>query len=62
MRSLFSVVCNIATFSCDLDYNLNSIREWAFQWKMSFNPESSKQAQKAIFTCNLQKKKKILMK
>ena len=24
---------------------------------MSFNPESSKQAQKAIFTCNLQKKK-----
>ena len=30
--SLFSVVHNIATSSCDLNYDLNRAREWAFQW------------------------------
>ena len=55
--SLFSVVRNIATSSYDLNYDLNRARKWAFQWKMSFNPELSKQAQEVIFTCKLQKKK-----
>ena len=55
--SLFSVFHNIATSSCALKYNLNRVREWAFQWKMSFNPEPSKQAQEIIFMCKLQKKK-----
>ena len=36
--SLFSVFHNIVTSSWDLKYNLNRVREWAFQWKMSFNP------------------------
>ena len=54
--SLFSVVHDIATSSCDLNYDLNRVREWAFQWKMSFNPEPSKQAQEVIFTHKLQKK------
>ena len=54
--SLFSVVHDIATSSCDLNYDLNRVREWAFQWKMSFNPEPSKQAQEVIFTRKLQKK------
>ena len=40
--SLFSVVHDITTSSCDLNYYLNRVREWAFQWKMSFNPEPSK--------------------
>ena len=53
--SLFSVVHDIATSSCDLNYDLNRVREWAFQWKMSFNPEPSKQAQEVIFTRKLQK-------
>ena len=26
-------------------YNLKKINKWAFQWKMSFNPEPTKQAQ-----------------
>ena len=26
------------------------MKEWAFQWKMSFNPGPSKQAQEVIFT------------
>ena len=29
--SLFSVVRNITTSSCDLNYHLNRVREWAFQ-------------------------------
>ena len=39
---LFSVVHDIATSSCELSYNLNRVREWALQWKMSFNLEPSK--------------------
>ena len=55
--SLFSVVHDITTSSCDLNYDLNRVREWAFQWKMSLNPEPSKQAQEVIFTRKLQKKR-----
>ena len=54
--SLFSVVHDITTSSCDLNYELNRVREWAFQWKMSFNPEPSKQAQEVIFMQKFQKK------
>ena len=32
--SLFSVVYDISTSSCDLNYDLNRVREWAFQWKI----------------------------
>ena len=53
--SLFSVVHNIDTSSCDLNYGLNRVKEWAFQWKMSFNAEPLKQAQEVIFTKKLQK-------
>ena len=55
-NSLVSVVHDTATSSCDLNYNLNRIREWAFQWKTSFNPEPSKQAQEVRFMSKLQKK------
>ena len=51
--SLFSLVHNITTSSWDLNYDLNSKRTG---FSMSFNPEPSKQAQKIIFTCKLQKK------
>ena len=54
--SLFSVFHGITTSSCDLNYVLNRAREWAFQWKISFNLELSKQAQEVIFTCKHQKK------
>ena len=59
--SLFSVVHDIATSSsssssCGLNYDLNRVREWAFQRKMSFNSEPSKQAQELIFTRKLQEK------
>ena len=32
------------------------MRNWAFQWKMDFNPDSTKQAQEVIFN---RKTKKI---
>ena len=51
--SLFSVVQDIVTSACDLNYDLNRVREWVFQWKMSLNPEPSKQAYKVIFTRKL---------
>ena len=40
--SLFFVVHDITTTSCDLNYDLKTIREWDFQWKIGFNPEPSK--------------------
>ena len=55
-NSLFSVLHDITTSSCDLNYDLNRVREWVFQSKMSFNPEPSKKAQEFIFTRKLQKK------
>ena len=33
-----------------LSQDLNGINNWAFQWKMSFNPEPSKQAGEVIFS------------
>ena len=54
--SLFSVVHDITTSSCDLNYDLNRVREWAFQWKMNFNPEPSKPAQEVILRESFRKK------
>ena len=38
-----------------LNQDLNRINNWTFQWKMSFNPDPNKQAQKVIFSPDLQK-------
>ena len=43
--SLFSVVNNIHTGATTLSQDLKAITKWAFQWKMIFNPDLSKQAQ-----------------
>ena len=48
--SLFSIVKD-EQLSCDqLNRDLNKISEWAHQWKMSFNPDPSKQAVEVYFT------------
>ena len=39
--SLFSVVQNINSAANDLNSDLMKISDWAFQWKMRFNPEPS---------------------
>ena len=53
--SLFSVVRDINTSATHLNNDLRKISNWAFQWKMSFNPDPSKQAQEVIFSRKLQK-------
>ena len=47
--SLFSVVKNVDASNIDLNNNLKKIGEWAFQRKVSFNPDPTKQAQELIF-------------
>ena len=53
--SLFFVVQNANTSASHLNNDLSKIRNWAFQWKMSFNPDPSKQAQEVIFSRKIQK-------
>ena len=53
--SLFSVINDKHLSANKLNQDLNRIINWAFQWKMSFNPDSSKQAQEVIFSRKLQK-------
>ena len=48
--SLFSVVHNPNLSSDVLSSDLSLIKSWAYQWKMSFNPEPSKQAVQLIFS------------
>ena len=52
--SLFSVVKNVDASNIDLNNDLKKIGEWAFQWKMSFNPDPNKQAQELIFSRKVQ--------
>ena len=48
--SLFSVVHGISTYASDINNDLTLINNWVFQWKVSFDPDPSKQAQKIIFS------------
>ena len=52
--SLFSVTHDITTSANKLNNDLKKIGDWAFQWKMSFNPDPSKQAQEVIFSRKLE--------
>ena len=38
-----------------LNNDLLKINNWAYQWKMSFNPDPSKQAQEMIFSRKIKK-------
>ena len=58
--SLFSVVHDINTSAIELNSDLKKINDWTFQWKMTFNPDRSKQAQKIISAENL-KRRHILL-
>ena len=48
---LFSIVKDPATSANDLNHDLDTIRQWAHQWKMEFNPDPSKQATEVLFSC-----------
>ena len=47
--SLFATAHNIDKATNDLNNGLTKIKKWVFQWKMSFNPDISKQAHEVIF-------------
>ena len=48
--SLFSVVHDTQTSANDLNKDLKIINNWAFQWKMNFNPDPTKQVHEVIFS------------
>ena len=48
--SLCSVVQDVNTSAKELNDDLKKVNDWAFQWKMSFNPDPSKHAQEVIFS------------
>ena len=53
--SLFSVVHNLNTCTNSLNEDLEKINDWATQWKMSFNPDPTKQAPEVIFSRKIKK-------
>ena len=46
----FSVVHDVNTSAKELNDDLKKVNDWAFQWKISFNPDPSKQAQELTFS------------
>ena len=47
--SLFPIIHDVNLSQADLNEDLDKIKYWAYQWKMIFNPRSSKKAQEEIF-------------
>ena len=47
---LFSIVHDPSSSADELNQDLITINRWAYQWKMSFNPEPSKQAIEVLFS------------
>ena len=48
--SLFSKVLDVNESTKKLNLDLEKTSEWAFQWKMYFNPDPNKQANEVIFS------------
>ena len=48
--SFFSKVKDSSLSISDLNYDLETINQWAYQWKMFFNPEPNKQATVVLFS------------
>ena len=53
--SMLSVVCNPINTSQKLNNDLDNVSLWANKWKMSFNPDPSKQAQEVILSQKINK-------
>ena len=47
--SLLSKVIDVSESTKKLNFDLEKIGEWAFQWKIHFNPDPNKQATEVIF-------------
>ena len=48
--SIFSIVHDVDLSSKQRNDDLKKVLDWAYQWKMSFNPDLSKQAKEVIFS------------
>ena len=48
--SLFSVIHDSTSSSVFFNNDLRKISQWAYQWKMTFNPGASKQVQEVVFS------------
>ena len=53
--SLFTTISDPNAAAKQLCEDLDKIKEWAFRWKMSFNPDLSKLVQEVIFTRKVEK-------
>ena len=53
--SFFSVVHDVTESTNELNDDFEKISNWVYQWKMSFNPDKSKQAQEVIFSRKTQR-------
>ena len=47
---LFSIVKHPVISANDLNHDLKVIHEWAYQWKLEYNPDHSKQATELLFS------------
>ena len=50
---LYSLVKDVTVSAEELNHDLEVIRCWAYQWKMQFNPDPTKQANEIVFSCIL---------
>ena len=48
---LYSIVNDPVQTGSDLNHDLDVIHQWAYQWKMEFNPDPTKQANEVLFSC-----------
>ena len=53
--SPFSIVQYKNNSASQLNNDLDKVSDWAYTWKMSFNPDSSKPAQQVVFSRNCTK-------
>ena len=52
---LFSVIHDTNISAVELNEDLKKFSEWAFQWKMIFNPDATKQAPEVVFSRKINK-------
>ena len=52
---MFFVIHDIQTSANNLNKDLERISNWATQWKMNFNPDTTKQAQESISSRKVKK-------
>ena len=53
--SLYTIVKDVQQSHRQLNKDLDTINKWAYQWKMVFNPDISKQAIEIVFSCKNKK-------